>query len=240
MINDFRLRNLDWLHSIWRITTVNPFVNNYDPKENKIIERHLAPFPESLAHRLIELYSYKGDTVLDPFAGSGTTNFMALSLFRKTVAYELEQKYTNMIKDRCADRAETYNKSSEEMNELQDNSIQLCITSPPYLNLKRYSNNPDNIGNLKNPYPALKKVFSEVFRVLKIGGYFCINVSDVPLDNTGFLTTFPYDLIYMCNDIGFKFRTSLIWDKGITLKEWNIKNREIYQNHEYVWVFKKS
>ena len=70
-----RLRNLDWLHSVWRITPVNPFAHNYDPQQNRIIERHIAPFPESLVHRLIELYSQKGDVVLDCFAGSGTTNF---------------------------------------------------------------------------------------------------------------------------------------------------------------------
>ena len=232
-----RLRNLDWLHSVWRITAVNPFVHNYDPHLNKIIERHSAPFPESLAHRLIELYSKKGETVLDPFAGSGTTNFMALSLFRKTVGYELEKKYVEMITKRCSWRARIYNKSCEKMDELNDSSMQLCITSPPYLNLRKYSDNPSNIGNMKNPYPTLKNVFTEVFRVLKPSGYFCLNVGNAP-ENKG-VATFPYDMVYLCKEIGFRFKNSIVWDKGVSLKEWNVQHKQILENHEYVWIFQK-
>ena len=232
-----KLRNLDWLHSVWRISTVNPFVHNYDPWQNKVIERHSAPFPESLAHRLIELYSQKGDVVLDPFAGSGTTNFMALSLFRKTIGYELEEKYVEMIKRRCGWRAKIYNKSCEKMEELEDGSVQLCITSPPYLQLRRYSDNRHNIGNMSDPYPALKNVFTEVFRVLTPGGYFCLNVGNAP--ENGGVATFPYDMIYLGKEIGFCFKNSIVWDKGVSLKEWNVKNKQILENHEYVWIFQK-
>ena|SRR3989338_1346301 len=236
---EIRLRNLDWLHSVWRISTVNPFAHNYDPVQNKIIERHLAPFPEELAHRLIELYSQKGDIVLDPFAGSGTTNFMALSLFRRTIGYELEKKYVEMIRKRCGWRARIFNTSCEDMEEIEDNTVQLCITSPPYLNVKRYSDNPQNIGNLNNPYPVLKQVFAEVLLVLKPQGYFCLNVSGVPDGRSGCNSTFPFDMLYLCREIGFRFRSCIIWDKGASLKEWNIERKQILENHEYVWVLQK-
>jgi len=227
-----KLRNLDWLGSVWRITTVNPMFQKF-----KLGDLHMAPFPEELAYRLISLYSKEGDYVLDPFCGSGTTNFVALSLNRKTIGYEIEQKYVDMAKRRCRNQGLFFSKSSENMKEVYHNSIQLCITSPPYLNVRKYSDNPENIGNMQDPYPTLKKVFKEVYRVLKPTGYFCLNVAGVA--DRGYLKTFPFDLIHICKNVGFKFRSSIIWDKGLMIKDWNIKNNEIAENHEYVWIFKK-
>lgn len=238
-IGTFRkLRNLDWLGSVWRITTVNPFVEYFDVSKNQLLQTHIAPFPEELSLRLISLYSNRGEYVLDPFCGSGTTNYVALSLKRKTIGYDLEQKYVDMAKQRCGGRGMFFCKSSDDMREVYSNSIQLCVTSPPYLNLRKYSNNPTNIGNHKDPYPALKKVFQEVYRVLQPKGHFCLNVAGAP-DGRGNCHTFPFDMIYLCTEIGFKFKTTIIWDKGITLREWNIENNKPNENHEYVWVMEK-
>jgi DNA modification methylase len=54
---------------------------------------HPCPFPEELPHRLILLYSYPGDLVLDPFLGSGTTSKVAVALGRRAVGYELEERF---------------------------------------------------------------------------------------------------------------------------------------------------
>lgn len=61
-------------------------------------EGHPAPFPLELPKRLIKLYSFYGDTVLDPFAGTGTTLQAALKLGRKAVGYELNPDYIPLIK----------------------------------------------------------------------------------------------------------------------------------------------
>lgn len=185
------------------------------------------------------MYSEKGNYVLDPFCGSGTTNFMAILLRRKTIGYDIEEKYIKIVKERCENRGLFFCKSSEKMEEVYDNSIQLCVTSPPYLKLREYSNNPRNIGNMENPYPSLEKVFKEIFRVLKFKGYFCINVSDIFDKEKGEFTTFPYDLLNLCKKIGFKLENTIIWDKDINLKEWNVRNKKMITNHEYIWVFKK-
>ena len=102
---EIRLRNLDWLHSVWRISTVNPFAHNYDHVQNKIIERHLAPFPEELAHRLIELYSQKGDIVLDPFAGTGTTLVAAQKLGLSYLGIEIVSDYAEFASKQLEQRA---------------------------------------------------------------------------------------------------------------------------------------
>jgi len=227
-------RNIDWLGSVWRITTENPEIQKF---KLDVGEPHIAVFPEELAYRLIYLYSSVGDCVLDPFCGSGTTNFIALSLRRKTTGYDIEQKYIDVSKKRCKGLATLFCKSSESMEEISSNSVQLCITSPPYLKAKAYSENSENIGNMNFPYPALKKVFSEVFRALKPTGYFCLNVANVA--EKGHLKTFPFDMVRLCNELGFHFRSSIIWDKGLKIKEWNLENNEIAENHEYIWVFRK-
>lgn len=61
---------------------------------------HPAPFPLELAKRVISLYSYVGDAVLDPFAGSGTTLVAAKEMGRTYVGYEVEPKYCEIARER--------------------------------------------------------------------------------------------------------------------------------------------
>ena len=70
-------------------------------------EGHPAPFPEELPRRCIRLYSFVGDTVLDPFAGSGTTLKVARELGRNSIGYELNPEYTSIIRDKIGADDET-------------------------------------------------------------------------------------------------------------------------------------
>ena len=63
-------------------------------------KKHPAPFPEVLAERLIRMFSFVGDTVLDPFAGTGTTNYAAGKLGRNSIGIEVEPRYFAMAKRR--------------------------------------------------------------------------------------------------------------------------------------------
>lgn len=63
-------------------------------------EKHPAPFPEELPRRIIKLYSFVGDTVLDPFLGSGTTMKVARDLGRNSVGYEINSEYLPIIKEK--------------------------------------------------------------------------------------------------------------------------------------------
>ena len=64
---------------------------------------HLAPFPEELPSRLIRMFTFVGDTVLDPFLGSGTTALAALKLGRHSVGIEINPDYRIIIEKRLAD-----------------------------------------------------------------------------------------------------------------------------------------
>ena len=63
---------------------------------------HIAMFPEELPKRLIKMFSFVGDTVLDPFVGSGTTSLAAKNLSRNSVGYEINPKFINVIKQKLA------------------------------------------------------------------------------------------------------------------------------------------
>jgi site-specific DNA-methyltransferase (adenine-specific) len=62
---------------------------------------HPAPFPEQLPYRLIKLFSFTDDTILDPFLGSGTTAWVAKRLQRKAIGVEIAGAYCEIAKKRC-------------------------------------------------------------------------------------------------------------------------------------------
>lgn len=80
---------MEWTKSIW---TMNA--------ESARRIGHPAPFPEELPFRLIQLYSFKNDIVLDPFMGSGTTAISAIKSERRFVGYDINQEYISLSKKR--------------------------------------------------------------------------------------------------------------------------------------------
>ena len=81
-----------WYLTTWNITNVLPFKNR--------LEEGIAAFPEEIPYRLIKLFSYVGETVLDPFMGSGTTNKVSAMLGRNSVGYEIDQELCNIVKEK--------------------------------------------------------------------------------------------------------------------------------------------
>src|SRR5882672_7516444 len=71
-----------------------------DIKGESTRQGHPAPFPEKLAERLVRLFSFAGDTVLDPFVGTGTTCVAALKSGRNSIGLEIEEKYFRMAERR--------------------------------------------------------------------------------------------------------------------------------------------
>jgi len=60
---------------------------------------HPAPFPDELPSRLIQLYTVEGETVLDPFGGTGTTMKVARNLKQNSFLYEINSEYIDLIKE---------------------------------------------------------------------------------------------------------------------------------------------
>ncbi len=70
-------------------------------------DRHLAMFPEELPRRLIKMFSFVGDTVLDPFLGSGTTSLAAKNLNRNSIGYEVNEDFLPIIKEKLGVKQRT-------------------------------------------------------------------------------------------------------------------------------------
>jgi DNA modification methylase len=81
-----------WYLSVWQITNVLP--------NNNRLEKGIAAFPDEIPYRLIKLFSYKGETVLDPFMGSGTTLKVALELGRRCIGYEIDIELLDVVKEK--------------------------------------------------------------------------------------------------------------------------------------------
>lgn len=76
-----------WFQQFWNLTGAST-------------KKHPAPFPEELAYRLVRMFSFVGDTVIDPFSGSGTTMLAALKAGRNSIGIEIDPEYCKMAEER--------------------------------------------------------------------------------------------------------------------------------------------
>ena len=105
---------MDIANNVWHIAPVPPDVID-----------HPCPFPEEIPDRLIRLYSYVDDVVLDPFAGSGQTLKVARQLDRQYVGYETIEKYAQLAKARVT------GKPAIRPQQLIARFDKIAMTSPP-------------------------------------------------------------------------------------------------------------
>jgi site-specific DNA-methyltransferase (adenine-specific) len=76
-----------WFQQIWTVTGAST-------------KEHPAPFPAELASRLVRMFSFWGDTVVDPFSGTGTTMVAAMRAGRNSIGIEIDREYCKMAEDR--------------------------------------------------------------------------------------------------------------------------------------------
>lgn len=93
-----RIDKKEWFKFVWNVWEIHPVVK-IDSK-GKNIYGHIAPFPEEIPRRLIKLYSFKKDIVLDPFMGSGTVAVVARELQRNYIGYEINERYCELSNNR--------------------------------------------------------------------------------------------------------------------------------------------
>ncbi len=94
----------DWTNGVW----------NFSGESKKRIG-HPTPFPIELPKRCIKLFSFVGDTILDPFLGSGTTLIACLQTERRGIGIEIDQSYCKIAKQRIIDEGKVYQSRLEEI-----------------------------------------------------------------------------------------------------------------------------
>lgn len=119
------------------------FLYSVTPPRDALKSRHPATFSESDIERLITLFSKEGETVLDPFAGVGSSLIAAMRGHRRAIGIELSAEWAGLARQRVAAEALALDypsalpdivvgDSSERIDELPSESVDFVVTSPPY------------------------------------------------------------------------------------------------------------
>jgi site-specific DNA-methyltransferase (adenine-specific) len=170
--------------------------------------------------------------------GHDSSSFYASRLY-EGLPKESKVKYTeNSIPSDILDKI--FCKTSEQMEELPDNSIHLMVTSPPYNVGKEYDENL----TMEEYRKFLKKVWKEVKRVLVPGGRACINIAN--LGRKPYIPLHAFIVEDML-DLGFLMRGEVIWNKassGSPSTAWgswlSAQNPTLRDIHEYILIFSKD
>ena len=255
------LTGKEWLQnsfSIWRDL-------GKTEEEKKL--KHPAIFTIKLVTKLIDTFCKpNGGLVLDPFAGSGTALIAGMLKEKDVIGFDLNSKFKDLFIERATSsyKFNSYGiedkyivENSKNISKIiEENSVDLCITSPPYwdiLNRKRtadsknnvnYSDNNEDIGNITEYSEflnALKQISTEVYKVLKPKGYFIMNVMDLRKQSNFY--PLHIDASNIAKDIGFSFEDIIIWDRQ---PEYNNMRPLGYPHkfivnkvHEYLLILRK-
>ena len=219
----------EYTKTVWQIA------NTSDPD-------HPAVFPVEIPRRLIKLFSFYGELVLDPFGGVGTTAIAATELGRRATCVEQNADYVQIIRNRCNGTRPTtvVHGDSRKLDFIADNSVGIVVTSPPYWNKANYGKNRVNVGN-EAIYPrffeSIRPVFAECFRVLKPGRKLCLVTANVNQHTEHGLLTFPLaaDFLNLLREIGFVVVNEIVWSKDGTGGKWGShgKQRPIFGSYPY-------
>lgn len=128
----------------------------------------------------------------------------------------------------------------EGLKMLNDNSVQMTVTSPPYFNLRRYTDKDKEIGiedSVEEYINKLEKIFQEIYRITKNDGSCYVNISDT-YNKKGSLLCVPDKFKLMMIEIGWVCRNEIIWHKPNAIPN-SAKNR-FTNDFEKVYFFTKS
>jgi DNA modification methylase len=226
--------------------------------------KHPAVFPAEIPHRLIKLFTLYGETVLDPFAGTGTTATAALTLGRNAICVDQNPDYAELIRNTVSPPVGSEitlivkQGDSRHLDFLEENSIDLVVTSPPYWDKADYGNGDSNLGNIPGYHQfflEIRPTFEECYRVLRPGRKIGIVTANVNQYTEYGLLTFPLasDFVNLLRDIGFLMVSEVIWSKDGTGGKWGSWGNQrpifgsypyphnfLFKNvHEYILIFKK-
>ncbi|WP_020467818.1 site-specific DNA-methyltransferase [Zavarzinella formosa] len=205
-------------------------------------EGHPAVFPIEIPHRLIKLFTFWGDTVLDPFGGVGNTACAALPIGRKAVCVDQNEEYVAIMRTELGTKkgVQIVHGDSRKLPSVKDDSIGLVVTSPPYWNKADYGKGEANVGNVGNYikfFAEIRPIFEECYRTLMPGRKLCLVTAHVNQHTNHGLLTFPLatDFTILLRDIGFVMVNEIIWNKDGTGGKWGSANdqRPIFGSYPY-------
>lgn len=247
-----------------KIETDSLWIINERDKSGKHANVYHGNFIPQIPNQLIRRFTKKGETVFEPFMGSGTTLFECESLGRKYIGLDINLKIVEYVRQKVSvesvyfiEECNSLDTEKVSLNicrafeKLSVKSLQFVLMHPPYLDIVKFTDNEKDlskIGNLKEFVGKFKIVCENSLKFLDKNRYFAIVVGDVYKNGE------VLPLAFYCIDmIKRNFAVKL---KGIVVKNIEGNRGKIGQNniwkyralnsdyfifkHEYIFVFKKE
>jgi DNA modification methylase len=204
-----------------------------------------------IPRNVISRYSSEGELVLDQFVGGGTTLVEAKLLNRNIIGMDINESAL----ERCREKIDfEYENSGDvelrqgdarDLNFIEDKSIDLICTHPPYANIIAYSENIEgDLSHFKvNDFlEQMKPVAQECHRVLKKGKFCVILMGDTR--QKGHVVPMSFEVMKIFEESGFKTKEIIIKQQHNCKatgfwKSQSIKYNFLLLAHEYLFVFKK-
>jgi len=253
----------------WKDSEINTdslWIINGRDKSGKHANVYHGNFVPQIPNQLIQRYTKENDTVLDVFMGSGTTLFECETLSRKFIGFDINSEILGHVRqkmkmsDKSRFRINECDVSNEKLfsaamrksfSELQTDKVQLIIAHPPYMDIVKFTEKPEDLSQIGNLSDFLEK-FAQIMRnalpYLEKDKYLGIVVGDVYKKSEVVPLAF-----YVMDLIKRNFSVKL---KGIIVKNiegnrgklgassiWKyraLKSDYFIFKHEYILVFKKE
>lgn len=214
----------------------------YEKRDIRDKTLHPATFPLSLSKRIIELFSHQGELVIDPFVGSGTTLVAAQDTNRNAIGFDLQKDYVDLAYSRLnhdnffneAKQIAIQDDARNIKNYLENDTVSLIWTSPPYGNLlnrarknksrrdrnneqlgkvEQYSQDERDLGTyeLEKFTNAMGDIFEKLLPLLKEKSHCVINIPDMWWENQRI--TFHISIVQELRKRGYELRNTIIWDR---------------------------
>ena len=205
-----------------------------------------------IPRNIILRYSQEGDLVLDQFAGGGTTLVEAKLLNRNIIGVDVN----DVALERCREKIDfehegangevsLYKGDARKLDFIEDESIDLICTHPPYADIIQYSEDIENDLshlNMKAFLPEIHRVAEEAYRVLKKDKFCAVLMGDTR--KNGMVQPLAFETMTMFRLAGFKLKEIIIKEQHNCQATGYWKTNSVKYNflllaHEYLFIFKK-
>lgn len=210
-------------------------------------------FAPQIARNIIEMYTEKGDSILDPMVGAGTTLIEAKLLARNALGLDINPQAVKLAEEALKFKHHPPSKQkvqvadARDLSSLKDNSFDLILTHPPYMNIIKYSDGKiegdlSNISSLPKFCDEIEKIAAELFRVLKPDKYSAILIGDTRRGKH--FVPLAYNVMQRFLKTGFVLREDIIKVQHhcSSTNRWRLqsKKQKFYMiMHEHLFVFRK-
>jgi len=210
-------------------------------------------FAPQIARNTIEMYTEKGDSILDPMVGAGTTLIEAKLLARNALGMDINPEAVKLAEEALKFKHQPSSKQTVKVGDardlsfLKDDSFDLVLTHPPYMNIIKYSDGKipgdlSNIGSLPKFCDEIETIAKELFRVLKPDKFCAILIGDTRKGKH--FVPLAFNVMRRFLKVGFVLKEDIIKVqhncKFTNRWEWKAKRDKFYLiMHEHLFVFRK-